>query len=891
MHSLYPTLELSAIEFDIATREQILAQSVVLICSTERTGDGSVYDTRMGPLHNEQCKTCLEPANVCVGHFGHIELVQPVVSPLFAAHLQRMANWFCHNCSQPVSMEQPGKSAVKHICCQHCGKHQVQIQIDIGLSIIETSVPETAKKGAVSKAPEAIETFCKLTGIECETGKKTVSREILPAELLARVTRIADLGKFRTHPRDMFLSVLPVLPHMNRSSVNQGESQSDDELTTQYLEIIKNNRRLLAPGLSREQTLRALERLSFSINVLINNSRGKAKHPSSCRKIKSLTERLSGKSGLMRAGIQGKRCDKSARAVCAPGPELEHGEIGVPEACAKILSRVRRADLFSLAELQAHCDSDHVNLVERLCTIHSCGSAGGLPEPLRCSQSSPERKCQPQVCKFSPLKFCHIAQTKLEPGDMLIRAQGLSETVRTGREVLQTGDQILREGQILEAKPAERRRFILQLGDLVHVQLQEGDRIISNRQPTLHSGSIQSHRVKIIKDFCSRSTLSSTGAKGMDFDGDEQNLHLPQTEQAEREMLICDSRRQIINASTGEPMMTLVQDSVVGLWFMSQTAAPVNLDLVDQVRYDQVCKVRKQCGIRLPAQPDTFCLISQCLDPSLVVDLEQFQIVCGVWISGLLTKGTIRLLIKIAAAELGTEACSDMISKLQKISVRWLTRRGYTISGRDIRPIPYDQVREDALCRAEQGDDARAIRDAQHSHVVELGIGQGFRIGISSGAKGAMINLGQMLCCVGQQTSEMEKLRPMMKGGRVFCSDKPATNRLEELELSGFIVAGFGHCLNWREFFMHAVNSRSDVVRTSTGTASSGYLQHRIVKIVEDVFVEHGCLVLRGGPGQSRTLSLCYNNGADPRVATRRKIHQIKHDADICYRIDEQRQN
>lgn len=796
--NLYPNLELGAIQFGIATREQIIAQSVVLICSTERTGDGSVYDTRMGPLGSEQCKTCLESANVCCGHFGHIELNSPIINPLFVTHLQKAT------CSFDFKID----SASCEIFCQ---------------------------------------------------GKK-----MLPQELL-------NFVKTKNDPKltAMILTALPVLPHMNRSSVNQGDQQSDDELTTQYLEIIKSNRRVDSK-LPREQLFKAIERLSFAVATLINNSKGKAKHPSSCRKIKSLTERLSGKAGLMRSGIQGKRCDKSARMVCAPGPELQHGEIGVPEHCAKILSRVVVATLFNLITLQQHCDNGRVNLVERL--------------------------VQGEPCKFSPPRFCVQKQTKLEPRDAIIRAKGLSELVETGREILCQGDTILRNGVVIETRCKSWRNFVLMIGDAVHVQLQNGDVIISNRQPTLHSGSIQSSIVKIILDYCGRIPSSSTVPYNMDFDGDEMNLHLPQTQVGEDDLKICSAREQIINPSTGNPMVMLVQDSVVGLDLMSKNVQQVDLDLIDNVaasRIQEINRVRLNCGIEVPSYPTTYCLISVCLDPLLLIDNDDLQIICGVFVHGQLTKNCLTQLTKICSAVLGNEKCSDMISKLQNISVRWLTRQLPTISGQDILPIPYHQVREDAAIRAEQGDDARCIRDAQHKHVADLNLGQGFRVCIDSGAKGSLINLGQMLCSLGQQTSDMNKLEPMMSGGRLFCSDpidRLHYTALEKLEHAGYVSAGYAHGLSPREFFLSSICGRSHVVQTSTGTATSGYLQHKIIKLTEDVFVEHGMMILRGGPEQSRTLSKVYNFGRDPRKAYSDKIHNLKN-VDICDWSNELRQN
>lgn len=833
---MYPTAEIAAIRFGIASDEEILAQSVVHVTSTDTSGDNSVYDPRMGPLFNERCITCGQSANDCVGHFGHAILFEHVVNPLYVARLVKIANVFCGNCGIAIFR---GKTKIvpKFQTCSRCSECQSFISIDKEFIIWEQATEKT----------KPVEIFAKRLHDRV--------KKILMPNLLAE--------RFQVHPSRMIFKVLPILPHMNRSSVNQGDSRSDDELTMQYLEIIKNNQKL---SLAKKDIMKSYQKLVFSINVLINNSKGKAKHPSSCRVIKSFAERIAGKTGLMRSGVQGKRCDKSGRTVSAPGPELEHGQFGIPEHCAKILSRVWTADMFNLRRLQEFCDSDQVNLVERIVSD-------------KIGETKPR--------KFCPPKFCNVAQTKLEPGDSIIRANGLTEKVFTGREIINQGDAILRKvvgGQFVHiyTVPASKRNFEIKLGDRVHVQLQNDDWILINRQPTLSSGSLQSGRVVIIPGFCCRIPLSSTKSYNMDFDGDENNLHEPQTDDAILDLKIADAREQIISASTGEPMIFPVQDSINGLYRMTNEIKPVNdyliNTLVSSERLEQIQSTRRK--LKIVANKDTLVLVSACLDPRLLIDNSKFQVVCGVWICGVLTQSNIKKLIKITAAEFDNEVASDMISKMQKIAVKWLSCAGQTVSYADISALKREVVQYDADVRAEQGDDSRAIRDAQHNFVIQAtDMGKNFRTCIESGAKGTMINLGQMLACVGQQHSKLGKLEPKMSGNRLFCHDRiedgswEMTN-LERLERTGYIVSSFAHGLTPREFFIHAITSRDAVVDTATGTAGSGYLQHRIVKWGEDVYKRNGQLIYLGGPGQSKTLSLSYNDGKDPRKA---QVYQPVH--------------
>lgn len=59
--------------------------------------------------------------------------------------------------------------------------------------------------------------------------------------------------------------------------------------------------------------------------------------------------------------------------------------------------------------------------------------------------------------------------------------------------------------------------------------LQDGDYVLFNRQPSLHKMSIMGHRAKILPFSTFRMNLSVTTPYNADFDGDEMNMHVPQS--------------------------------------------------------------------------------------------------------------------------------------------------------------------------------------------------------------------------------------------------------------------------------------------------------------------------------------------------------------------------
>jgi DNA-directed RNA polymerase III subunit RPC1 len=69
-------------------------------------------------------------------------------------------------------------------------------------------------------------------------------------------------------------------------------------------------------------------------------------------------------------------------------------------------------------------------------------------------------------------------------------------------------------------KYPKRRSLQLKIGDVVERQLQNGDYVLLNRQPTLHSGSIIAHKVVIRPYKTFRFNLATTSSFNADFDGD-----------------------------------------------------------------------------------------------------------------------------------------------------------------------------------------------------------------------------------------------------------------------------------------------------------------------------------------------------------------------------------
>ena len=106
----------------------------------------------------------------------------------------------------------------------------------------------------------------------------------------------------------------------------------------------------------------------------------------------------------------------------------------------------------------------------------------------------------------------------------------------------------------------------LKNGDIVHRHLIDGDHVLFNRQPSLHKMSMMGHRVKVMKGHTFRLNVSVTPPYNADFDGDEMNLHAPQSIATVAELMnIASVKYQIISPRENKPIITIVQDTLLGI--------------------------------------------------------------------------------------------------------------------------------------------------------------------------------------------------------------------------------------------------------------------------------------------------------------------------------------
>ena len=111
-----------------------------------------------------------------------------------------------------------------------------------------------------------------------------------------------------------------------------------------------------------------------------------------------------------------------------------------------------------------------------------------------------------------------------------------------------------------------KHTIVIEDGDIVNRHLIDGDYVLFNRQPSLHKMSMMGHRVKVMEGNTFRLNISVTPPYNADFDGDEMNMHVPQSIETYIELKeIMNVNKQIISPRENKPIITIVQDTLLGI--------------------------------------------------------------------------------------------------------------------------------------------------------------------------------------------------------------------------------------------------------------------------------------------------------------------------------------
>lgn len=155
----------------------------------------------------------------------------------------------------------------------------------------------------------------------------------------------------------------------------------------------------------------------------------------------------------------------------------------------------------------------------------------------------------------------------------------MHELVRNGPDIHPGAKYVIRDsGERIDLRHHKNPGDLqLQIGWKVERHIVDGDYIIFNRQPSLHKESMMGHRVKVMPYSTFRLNLSVTSPYNADFDGDEMNLHVPQSHETRAEVMnLCAVPLNIVSPQKNGPLMGIVQDTMAGIYKLTRRDTMLN---------------------------------------------------------------------------------------------------------------------------------------------------------------------------------------------------------------------------------------------------------------------------------------------------------------------------
>ncbi|KAK5973725.1 DNA-directed RNA polymerase subunit [Trichostrongylus colubriformis] len=439
----------------------------------------------------------------------------------------------------------------------------------------------------------------------------------------------------------------------------------------------------------------------------------------------------------------------------------------------------------------------------------------------------------------------------------------------------------------------------LKVGDIVERHLDDGDIVLFNRQPSLHKVSIMSHRARIVPGRTFRFNECACTPYNADFDGDEMNLHVPQTYEARAEAsLLMGVKSNLITPRSGEPLIAAIQDFITGAYLMTHKDTFFTFSEATRMAASIIdCYSKKQKRIRLPVpaiwkpaklwtgkqlmeliisddfkNPKKLNLTTPnksyttnrefCVKDSFVI-FRNGQLISGVLDKSLLGSSSKTNIFYILLRDFGEDAAVDAMWRLARMMPTFLTNRGFSIGIGDVHPsaqllkekqallndgykkcheyiaqLKSGQLKAQPGCTDEETLEALILRELSSIR--------------DKAGKACVDNLSKhnapltMAVC-GSKGSFINISQMIACVGQQAISghrppdgfDKRSLPHFEKLqktpEAKGFVENSFFSGLNPTEFFFHTMGGREGLVDTAVKTAETGYMQRRLVKCLEDL--------------------------------------------------------
>ncbi len=476
----------------------------------------------------------------------------------------------------------------------------------------------------------------------------------------------------------------------------------------------------------------------------------------------------------------------------------------------------------------------------------------GVPRRIAMKLTIPERVTDWNVEYLK--KFVEKGPSEYPGANYIVRPDGKKKKITD-----ETKEQLLEE---------------IQPGYYVERHVMNGDISIFNRQPSLHRMSMMCHRVKVLPHKTFRLNPAVCAPYNADFDGDEMNLHIPQTEEARVEAeILMEVRTQLISPRYGLSIIGCIQDAISGNYLLTKDLKMTRdeaLDLLSSIRINDFKDLPKKAEV-------TGKEVFSCVLPSDFnfkgTDRGGSDVVIkkGKLISGTMDKANLGegsgLLLRNLHKRYGPEETISILGRMFRLGIETLLKLGFSTAISDV-DLPKEAnetitgIMEKAQSRVDElieqyhsgkleAFPGRSIKETLELKILEIlnkarndtgGIvaqynnkSTSMMVMNLSGSRGNPLNLAQMSGCVGQQAMRGHRIEKGYNRRALSCFKKddlgPAAH--------GFIQNSFKSGLSPSEFFYGSMTGRDSLMDTALRTPKSGYLYRRLANATQDLRVEY----------------------------------------------------
>jgi len=373
------------------------------------------------------------------------------------------------------------------------------------------------------------------------------------------------------------------------------------------------------------------------------------------------------------------------------------------------------------------------------------------------------------------------------------------------------------------------------------------------------------------------------------FDGDEMNMHMPQSAIAETELRhLAAIPYQIISPAGNSPIIGIYQDSLLGSYRFTRSDIKFTpreaMNLLMMFNNVDTKKLREN-GNKIT----NFDILSQILPPVTMVyktklfeDNEEYknsnnvlEIRNGKYVRGQMEKSVLgsstKGIIHRICNDFNNMASANFIDDLQNIITEYMKSSSFSVGISDLI-ADKKTAREIVQVITTQKMEVQNIIDKVHLGIFENNTAQSnntefetqvnntlnkateqsgkigrkslskdnrFLMIVNSGSKGSLINISQMISCLGQQNVDGKRI-PYGFDSRTL----PHYSKFDDSpKARGFIENSYITGLTAPELFFHAMGGRIGLIDTACKTSQTGYIQRRLIKGLEDLKVEYDMTV------------------------------------------------